>query len=109
MITIDGGYLDIGIKDTMIDLFVNFIGAYSFSIIGWLYIKNRDKYKFAENFMPIRKTEEEIQATKAELERLEHILEQKKARTKKILQNKLQIDIDKNKKIENENENNDLK
>ncbi len=49
---IDGGYLDIGIIDTMQDLFVNFIGAVCFSFIGFLYIKNRDEYKFAENFIP---------------------------------------------------------
>ena len=42
----------------MKDLFVNFIGAVMFSIIGWLYIKDRDEYKFAEKFMPkIRKKE----------------------------------------------------
>ena len=52
--TIDGGYLDIGIRDTMKDLFVNFIGAVVFSIIGYQYIKNRDKYKFAENFIPTK-------------------------------------------------------
>ncbi|MBE5821575.1 MAG: hypothetical protein E7311_03180 [Clostridiales bacterium] len=51
VITINGGYLDIGIHDTMKDLFVNFIGALSFSTIGYLYIKNRDKYKFATNFI----------------------------------------------------------
>lgn len=51
---IDGGYLDIGINDTMKDLFVNFIGAIVFSFIGYLYIFNRDKYKFAENFIPTR-------------------------------------------------------
>lgn len=49
---IEGGYLDIGIIDTMKDLLVNFIGAVVFSLIGYLYIKNRDKYKFAEEFMP---------------------------------------------------------
>ena len=32
-----GGYLDIGIVDTMKDLIVNFIGAVVFSIIGILY------------------------------------------------------------------------
>lgn len=52
--TIENGYLDIGIIDTMKDLFVNFIGAIVFSAIGFLYIKNREKYKFAENFIPIR-------------------------------------------------------
>ena len=54
---VDGGYLDVGIRDTMEDLIVNFIGAVFFSIIGWFYIKNRDECKFAENFMPIKKTE----------------------------------------------------
>lgn len=49
---IDGGYLDLGINDTMQDLIVNFIGAVVFSILGLLYISNRDKYKFAENFIP---------------------------------------------------------
>lgn len=51
-LTIADGYIDIGIRDTMKDLFVNFIGAVVFSIIGFLYIKDRDEYKFAEKFMP---------------------------------------------------------
>lgn len=51
---IENGYLDIGIIDTMKDLFVNFIGAIVFSVIGFLYVKNRDKYKFTENFIPIK-------------------------------------------------------
>jgi hypothetical protein len=80
----------------MDDLFVNFLGAYTFSIIGWLYIKNRDKYKFAENFIPIRKTEEEIQNDKAEFERIEHIIELKKKRKKAI---KLQKKIERRKFI----------
>lgn len=50
---IDDGYLDVGIIDTMKDLLVNFIGAVCFSGIGFLYIKNRDKYKFATNFIPV--------------------------------------------------------
>jgi len=55
IVTIDNGYLDIGIIDTMKDLFVNFIGAIIFSIIGFLYVKNGDKYKFTENFIPVKK------------------------------------------------------
>lgn len=56
---IEGGYLDLGIDDTMQDLIVNFIGAVVFSILGLLYIANRDKYKFAENFIPkMRKTKQ---------------------------------------------------
>lgn len=49
---IEGGYMDIGIIDTMEDLFVNFIGAIVFSIIGLLYIKDRDEYHYLENFLP---------------------------------------------------------
>lgn len=56
-IVIPGGNLDIGLRDTMKDLIVNFIGAIVFSIIGLLYIKNRDEYKFAENFIPTMKVE----------------------------------------------------
>ena len=49
----------IGINDTMKDLIVNFIGAIIFSIIGLLYIKNRDEYKFAERFIPVIKSQSE--------------------------------------------------
>ena len=66
--TIEYGYLDTGLIDTMEDLFVNFAGAVIFSILGLLYIKNRDKYKFAENFMPTKKTPEEIEASKKAIE-----------------------------------------
>ena len=47
-----GGYLDIGILDTMKDLFVNFIGAVVFSVIGYFYVKTRGKGKFASRFIP---------------------------------------------------------
>ena len=59
-ISIVDGFLDIGIRDTMKDLFVNFIGAVVFSILGLLYIKDRDEYKFAEKFMPRLKKKREI-------------------------------------------------
>ena len=63
-----GGYLDIGLIDTMNDLFVNFVGAVLFSIIGYFYVKSRGKGKFARRFIPrlksrdadfLRKVEEE--------------------------------------------------
>ena len=55
-----GGYLDIGILDTMKDLFVNFIGAVVFSIIGYFYVKSRGKGRFARRFIPqVVRTEEE--------------------------------------------------
>lgn len=47
-----GGYIDIGLVDTMKDLLVNFIGAVIFSIIGFFYVKSRGKGKFASAFIP---------------------------------------------------------
>ncbi|MBQ8837429.1 MAG: hypothetical protein IJ002_08005 [Clostridia bacterium] len=40
-----GGYLDIGLFDTMKDLIVNFIGAAVFSVIGYFYSKYKGKSK----------------------------------------------------------------
>lgn len=54
-----GGYLDIGLYDTMFDLWVNFIGAFVFSIIGFFYIKYRGEGKIARRFIPFLKKEEE--------------------------------------------------
>lgn len=50
-----GGYIDIGLYDTMTDLFVNFIGAVGFCMIGLLYIKGRGDGSFAKRFIPQRK------------------------------------------------------
>ena len=47
-----GGYLDVGLYDTMEDLFVNFIGAAVFSVIGYFYVKGRGQGKFAKRFIP---------------------------------------------------------
>lgn len=47
-----GGYLDVGIIDTMKDLLVNFVGAVIFSIIGIIYLKNRGKGRFAASLIP---------------------------------------------------------
>lgn len=46
------GYLDIGLYDTMKDLFVNFVGAVVFSTIGYFYIKHRGQGKLAKAFIP---------------------------------------------------------
>lgn len=54
------GYLDIGLYDTMEDLFVNFIGATVFSVIGYFYLKHRGEGKFAKAFIPtIEETDKE--------------------------------------------------
>lgn len=54
-----GGYLDIGLIDTMKDLIVNFIGAMVFSIIGYFFVKNRGK-GFASQFIPRKLNSTEI-------------------------------------------------
>ena len=52
-----GGYLDIGLIDTMEDLIVNFIGAVVFSVFGFLYVKNRGKKdSIISRFVPQRKS-----------------------------------------------------
>ena len=54
-----GGYLDIGIIDTMKDLFVNFIGAVVFSVTGFFYARSKgEKRTAAQSFVPSKKTEE---------------------------------------------------
>lgn len=57
-----GGYLDLGIHDTMKDLLVNFIGAVVFSVVGFFYVRSRGKGSFARRFIPTvsekEKTEE---------------------------------------------------
>ena len=47
-----GGYLDVGIIDTMKDLFVNFIVSVVFSAIGYFYVQGRGKGGFAKRFIP---------------------------------------------------------
>lgn len=63
-----GGYLDIGLIDTMKDLLVNFVGAVLFSIIGYFYVKNRGKGKFAKRFIPRLKTKDADFLQQAEAE-----------------------------------------
>ena len=55
-----GGYLDIGIIDTMADLFVNFIGAFVFSVFGFFYIKNRGRGKGSFIRVSFRRSAERI-------------------------------------------------
>ncbi|MFD1385969.1 hypothetical protein ACFQ4Z_04080 [Oceanobacillus oncorhynchi subsp. oncorhynchi] len=55
---IDNGYIDIGINDTMKDLFVNLLGAIVFSVFGYLYTKhNQKKYRFVQKFIPKKREE----------------------------------------------------
>ena len=47
-----GGYLDIGLIDTMKDLIVNFIGAVTFSVIGYFYLKHKGKGVLVNSLVP---------------------------------------------------------
>ena len=68
------GYLDIGLIDTMEDLLVNFIGAGTFSILGYFYVKKRGKGSFTTHFLPRRKTRDADfkRLARKELEQQEH-------------------------------------
>lgn len=55
-----GGYLDIGIVDTMKDLLVNFVGAVVFSVVGVFFLKGKGKGKLAASLIPqVQETEKE--------------------------------------------------
>lgn len=46
------GYIDVGLRDTMEDMFVNFIGAVVFSVIGYFYVRKRGKNRLLEGLIP---------------------------------------------------------
>lgn len=52
---VKGGYVDIGLVDTMEDLLVNMIGAVAFSFFGFFYTKSKGKSKVVKRFVPTRK------------------------------------------------------
>lgn len=60
---ITGGYLDIGLNDTMKDMLVNCVGALVFSAVGYFYIHGRGR--IAAALIPRLLTEEEIEEEKA--------------------------------------------
>ena len=62
---VNGGYLDIGIIDTMKDLFVNFVGAVVFSVLGYIYVKTRDENSLAGKLMIHRLTAMEVEEVNA--------------------------------------------
>lgn len=53
-----GGYLDIGLVDTMYDLLVNFVGAFVFSVLGYGYVKYKDTKSFVNGLLPESWSEE---------------------------------------------------
>lgn len=61
---IDGGYLDIGLNDTMKDLFVNFIGALVFSFFAYIGFKNNKRSSVVKNFVPIKEKRKMAESVK---------------------------------------------
>lgn len=51
---IDNGYLDIGLNDTIEDLFVNFIGAIVFSCFAFFDLKHNKNNSFINRFVPTK-------------------------------------------------------
>lgn len=49
-----GGYLDIGLYDTMEDLLVNFVGAVTFSVFGYIHVRSKGKNKLAKKLIPTK-------------------------------------------------------
>ena len=68
--TVEGGYLDIGIRDTMKDLLVNLIGAVVFCTFGFIYLRTGDKGKVSSTVVkglsikPVQDPEEESEKDK---------------------------------------------
>ncbi len=78
-----GGYLDIGIVDTMKDLIVNFIGAVVFSIVGIIYLKNRKEDGLAASLIPVVKETNEATKNSDVTARSENTAVKNKGKNKK--------------------------
>ena len=77
------GYLDIGLYDTMADLWVNFLGAVVFSVIGFFYIKHKGKGRVASRFIPsVRKKKHEFYKIVEEQEKIESETQKNKDKKK---------------------------
>ena len=61
---LDGGYLDIGLNDTMKDLFVNFMGALVFSFFAYIGLKNNKSSSVVKNFVPIKEKRKMAESVK---------------------------------------------
>ena len=80
---INGGYLDIGLVDTMKDLIVNCIGAIVFSLIGAVYLHRRGKGAFVRGLIPRLMTREEMDQRQAEARRIAESQRQRRRERRK--------------------------
>ena len=81
--TIKGGYLDIGILDTMKDLLVNFLGAIVFSVIGYVSLKTNKNSPIAESLMVKPVSESQHKAEEDEIRRKELLRREKRKKRKR--------------------------
>lgn len=82
---VSGGYLDIGLIDTMKDLIVNFIGALIFSVLGYFYekkLQNHEKTtqatEIAGDLMLHTLSDEELEKQEEEIQRREEMIAREK-------------------------------
>lgn len=83
LMTIEGGYLDVGIIDTMKDLIVNFIGAVVFCSFGAIYLKNNKDAKIIDNFVPTKGRREIPKTVQAKIEENQKLKQAKKKKKEK--------------------------
>ncbi|MGN0362858.1 MAG: hypothetical protein ACI4ET_08465 [Bilifractor sp.] len=103
---INGGYLDIGIIDTMKDLMVNFVGAVVFSIIGYFSVKNRNRKddgkhrgkmigeNIAEDLRVRTLSDEEMQKQREEIENQKQNIQQEIQEDKENLKQSLRRNVE---------------
>ena len=58
VIRIDDGYLDIGLVDTISDMKINMVGAFTFGVLSAFYVAFPKRFRWIDNF--IVKFKEEI-------------------------------------------------
>ena len=66
-----GGYLDIGLIDTMMDMIVNFIGAVIFAVMGYFYMKHQSRKNVILSLVPTPQDEHKYEKLEAQEERAE--------------------------------------
>ena len=80
---IAGGYLDIGLADTMKDLLVNCLGAIVFSFIGVAYLHRRGKGSFVRGLIPRLMTREEMEQRQAKARQIADTKRQRRKEQRK--------------------------
>ena len=83
-----GGYLDIGLADTMKDLLVNCLGAIVFSFIGVAYLHRRGKGGFVRGLIPRLMTREEMDQRQAKARQIADIHRQRRKEKRKTGENR---------------------